>query len=111
MWNNVYRPCGLHISRGRNQILYIGELSAPLPYKDAPGLGHRVTIMNLEGQMLCQFGDPYEGEGPGQFIGPHGVCVDSRGDLYVAEVSYTVRGSHEKPPREMRSFQKFTRRG
>jgi hypothetical protein len=39
----------------------------------------------------------------------HGVCVDSRGALYVAEVSYTVRGSHENPPREPRSFQKFIR--
>jgi len=25
-------------------------------------------------------------------------------------VSYTVRGSHENPPREMRSFQKFVRK-
>ena len=109
MWNNIYRPCGMR--RGRaEQILYIGELSAPLPYKDAPSLGHRVTILNLDGQMLCQFGDPYEGEGPGQLIGPHGVCVDSQGDIYVGEVSYTVRGSHENPPREMRCFQKFLRR-
>ena len=66
--------------------------------------------MNLDGQMLCQFGDPFEGEGPGQLIGPHGVCTDSRGDIYVGEVSYTVRGSHENPPQEMRSFQKFVRK-
>jgi hypothetical protein len=26
-------------------------------------------------------------------------------------VSYTVRGSHENPKREMRSFQKFVRKG
>jgi hypothetical protein len=99
------------MTRGSNQILYIGELSAPLPYKDAPGVGHRVTILDLHGQMRCQFGDPYEGEGPGQFIGPHGVCVDSRGDIYVGEVSYTIRGSHENPLREMRSFQKFVHLG
>jgi DNA-binding beta-propeller fold protein YncE len=110
MWNNIYRPCGLHMSRGSDQLLYIGELSAPIGYKDAPSLGHRVDILNLDGQMLCQFGDPYEGEGPGQLIGPHGVCTDSRGDIYVGEVSYTVRGSHENPPREMRSFQKFIRK-
>ena len=91
-------------------MLYIGELSAPLQYKDAPSLGHRVTILDLEGHMACQFGDPYEGEGPGQFIGPHGVCVDSHGDLYVAEVSCTVRGKFENPPRELRSFQKFRRK-
>jgi hypothetical protein len=61
--------------------------------------------------MLCQFADPFQGEGPGQFIGLHGVCVDSRADIYVGEVFYTVRGSPENPPREMRSFQKFIRHG
>jgi hypothetical protein len=35
--------------------------------------------------------------------------VDSRGDLYVAEVSWTAVGSHEDPPREIRSLQKFAR--
>jgi hypothetical protein len=29
------------------------------------------------------------GEAPGQFIAPHGIAVDSRGDIYVAEVSNT----------------------
>jgi len=37
------------------------------------------------------------------------VVTDSRGDLYVAEVSYTARGQHESPPREIRSLQKFRR--
>jgi NHL repeat len=64
----------------------------------------------MEGQMVYQFGGPYGGEEPGQFLGPHGVCVDSHGDIYVGEVSYMVRGSHENPPREPRSFQKFRRR-
>ena len=31
------------------------------------------------------------------------------GDLYVAEVAYTARGSKENPPREIRSLQKFAR--
>jgi hypothetical protein len=35
------------------------------------------------------------------------VVTDSHGDLYVAEVSYTSRGRHETPPREMQCFQKF----
>ena len=38
---------------------------------------------------------------------PHGCSVDSRGDLYVAEVSYTALGKDLKPPREIRSLQKF----
>jgi hypothetical protein len=35
--------------------------------------------------------------------------VDSRGDLYVAEVSWTAVGKSLTPPRELRSLQKFTR--
>ncbi|MCH7714172.1 MAG: peptidylglycine alpha-amidating monooxygenase, partial [Chloroflexi bacterium] len=35
--------------------------------------------------------------------------VDSKGDLYVGEVSYTIRGSHMDPPRELRSLSKYAR--
>ena len=38
---------------------------------------------------VCMFGSPEEGEGPGQFIAPHGIAVDSKGDVYVSEVSFT----------------------
>jgi hypothetical protein len=76
---------------------------------DAPGLGHRVSIYNLRGQLQTRFGDKEEGEGPDQFIAPHGVAVDSHGDFYVAEVSWTSKGSKETPPREIRSLQKFAR--
>lgn len=109
MWHNLHRPCGMYLTRDAKPLLYVGELGAPLNYKDAPGLGHRVTILDMNGESVCRFGDPYEGEGPGQFIAPHGVTVDSLGDIYVAEVSYTFRGMHEDPPREPRSFQKFRR--
>ncbi len=76
---------------------------------DAPGLGHRVTIYDLKGKMVCRFGAPEEGEGPGQFIAPHGIAVDSKGDLYVAEVSHTIRGSKMTPPKELRSLSKYQR--
>ncbi len=74
-----------------------------------PGLGHRVTIYDLNGNRVGIFGAPEEGEGPGQFIAPHGIAVDSKGDIYVAEVSYTIRGRHLDPPREMRSLSKYAR--
>ncbi len=74
-----------------------------------PGLGHRVTIYDLNGNRVGIFGAPEEGEGPGQFVSPHGIAVDSKGDIYVAEVSYTIRGRHLDPPREMRSLSKYAR--
>jgi hypothetical protein len=45
----------------------------------------------------------------GEFTAPHTVVIDSRGDLYVGEVSYTSPGQRETPPREIRSLQKFRR--
>jgi hypothetical protein len=58
-----------------------------------------------------RFGGPTFGEKPGEFTAPHTVVTDSRGDVYVGEVAYTARGQHEKPPREIRSLQKFKRSG
>ena len=59
--------------------------------------------------MVCRFGADPEGEGAGQFIAPHGIAVDSHGDIYVAEVSYTIRGRHMHPPQELRSLSKYRR--
>jgi hypothetical protein len=56
-------------------------------------------------------GDILPGEKPGQFIAPHGIAIDSRGDIYVAEVSWTIMGQHLKPPRELRSLQKLRKLG
>ena len=51
------------------------------------------------------------GEGPGQFIAPHGIAVDSSGDLYVAEVSNTYWPVlfGKRPDHELRCFQKLVR--
>ena len=76
----------------------------------APGLGPRVSIYNLKGEVLARLGDIGPGEAPGQFIGPHGIAVDSGGAIYVGEVSWTVSGSHLDPPRELRSLQKLAKR-
>ena len=108
MWNNIHRPDAMVLWQDH---IYVGELNAPgaAPPVGTPGLGHRVTIYDLDGNRVCMFGAPEEGEGPGQFIAPHGIAVDSKGDVYVGEVSYTIRGQHLDEPREMRSISKYER--
>jgi len=66
-----------------------------------------ISVLDPDGTLLGRYGDPEEGEEPGRFIAPHGIAVDSRGDVYVGEVSYTIRGSHLDPPRELRSLKKM----
>ncbi|HEY3067235.1 MAG TPA: peptidyl-alpha-hydroxyglycine alpha-amidating lyase family protein [Methylomirabilota bacterium] len=108
-WNNLHRPCGLTAGR-RGDLFYVGELPTHLPVNaQVPNLGARVSILSLKGELVGRVGGRFAGEKPGEFVAPHGCAVDSRGDLYVAEVSWTTVGSKEKPPREIRSLQKLAR--
>jgi DNA-binding beta-propeller fold protein YncE len=108
MWNNVHRPCGLTVGPDGN--VYVGELNGVALTQDCPGYGHRVSIFSPEGELLARYGAAEEGSAPGQFIAPHGIAVDSHGDVYVGEVSFTIRGRHMDPPRELRSLSKLQRR-
>jgi len=109
-WNNLHRPCGLTSDKKNGDHFYVGELGPDLPVNvDTRNLGPRVTVLDGKGARLCRFGGVSRGEKPGEFTAPHTVVTDSRGDLYVGEVSYTSRGQHETPPREIRSLQKFRR--
>lgn len=109
-WNNLHRPCGLHAERRDGGLFYVGELPTHLAVnKEVPNLGARVSILTIKGDLVGRVGGPFAGERPGEFVAPHACAVDSRGDLYVAEVAWTAQGSKENPPREIRSLQKFQR--
>lgn len=106
-WCNLHRPCGLHIHQ---DLVYIGQLPTQLAVNAAyPNIGACVTIHDLEGRRLARLGAAHPGEEPGHFTAPHGIAVDSRGDIYVAEVSWTAYGRLLDPPREVRSFRKLTK--
>ena len=108
-WSNLHRPCGLHVDRAAG-LAYVGELPSHLPVNaEVPNIGARVSMVTLKGDLVDRVGGPFRGEKPGEFIAPHGCVVDSRGDLYVAEVSWTAKGKLEDPPREIRSLQKLTK--
>ena len=108
-WSNLHRPCGLHIDRAAG-LAYVGELPSHLPVNaEVPNIGARVSVVTLKGDLVDRVGGRFAGEKPGEFVAPHGCVVDSRADLYVAEVSWTARGKLESPQREIRSLQKLTR--
>jgi sugar lactone lactonase YvrE len=70
-WTGLLAPNDVFISP--DQTFYIAEG------------GQRMSMLNRQGEVLARWGE--KGTAPGQFSdSPHGIWVDSRGDLYVSEV-------------------------
>jgi hypothetical protein len=76
-----------------------------------PNLGPRLSFVDGKGKLLARLGgESGPGLEPGKFIAPHGLALDSRGDIYVGEVSYTEYPRlfpEQKVGWRMRSLQKL----
>jgi outer membrane protein assembly factor BamB len=112
-WNNLHRPCGLFMPHAHRPVCYIGELGPSMRVNlNSPNLGPRVSIVDNQGKLLSRIGDPHAGQAPTAFLGPHGLAVDSDGDLYVGEVCWTLwPGLFPDQPRpdNLRAVQKYER--
>ncbi|MBV8083278.1 MAG: hypothetical protein JO247_00540 [Chloroflexi bacterium] len=83
MWTGFVRPSDLVVDpEGK---LVMAELD------------DRISILDWDGTVLGRFGSGRSHK-PGEFWGPHGLCVDSQGSIYVGEVQKGAR------------LQKFARR-
>jgi sugar lactone lactonase YvrE len=112
-WTNVTRPGDLFIDHdGR---VYVGEMSweageSSLSGRVWPeGRAAQVSIRDLDGNVLASWSGP-DPCAPGSFASPHGLWVDSHGDLYVAEVTHTALSRSGRYGPECHSLQKFVRR-
>jgi len=115
-WNNMHRPSGLYMEGGtKTPRFFIGEIGPDMAVNiELPNCGPRVSIYTQKGELLARLGHPHAGLDPGQFISPHGLAVDSHGDIYVGEVSFTnwgrrVRAKGEQLPPGLRSLQKLVK--
>jgi hypothetical protein len=112
-WNNLHRPCGLYMPYAKQPICYIGEVGPGMGVnRNSPNLGPRVSIVDHHGKLLGRFGDTPAGTETGRFLAPHGLAVDSRGDIYVGEVSWTAWPQiYPDTPRPavIRTLQKFAK--
>ena len=107
-WNNMHRPCGLCI---RDDIVYVGQLPSHLDVNaDYPNIGACISVYSTSGRRLALIGAPHAGTGPEQYTAPHGIAVDSRGAIYVGEVSYTAYVRRLGLQEEVCSFRKLVRR-
>ena len=64
--------------------------------------------MNTRGDVLERLGNGY-GLETGQFVAPHGICVDSQDNIYVGEVAHTSISHFDTPPDVVRSFQRLSK--
>lgn len=112
--NGIARPCQVTFDKAGN--LYVAELgykagmwpgtSPPSP--DATG--GRVSIFDPAGKLISQWGGGENPTAPGDFFAPHDIRIDSRGDLYVAEVVWSAGGKRGLVSPDCHSLQKFSRR-
>jgi len=92
-WGDVFRPTDLCMDG--DGVVYVSELCL------------RVSIFSPEGELLARWGTQELEINRALFLAPHAIAVDSRGDIYVGEVSWT----HNKVDRGPRTVQKFARVG
>ena len=111
-WTDVVRPQDLCIDR--DGVVYVTELGERAgigsfmsrPYgRDRPA---RITLLDLDGRVLGRWGTE-EPCAPGSFFSPHGIAVDSRGDVYVGEVVYSAGGKDGLVPLTCHALQKLVR--
>ena len=110
-WNDMSRAACICMDDSEDPLVYVGEYFCGIA-SNAVGtnLGPRVSVMDRHGNVLARLGELSYGEEPGRFYSPHGIAVDSKGDIYVAEVSWSDYGRKMDPPRELRSMQKLIKK-
>ncbi len=112
-WTHVQRPTDIFIDR--EGLRYVSSLwwrvgqqsfvNGPIRH-DLPG---HISILDPNGNVLLRWVSA-DRCAPGNFVAPHTLCVDSHGDLYVGEVTYSFGVSRGLVPPDSHTFQKFARK-
>jgi DNA-binding beta-propeller fold protein YncE len=113
-WADVQRPTAMAV--GPDGLIYVAELSwwpgerswthGPV-YAQKPG---RISALGSRGNVEMRWPSGGDGRGPGDFIAPHCLAFDTRGDLYVGETAYSFTKSKGVENPQVNSFHKFSRR-
>jgi DNA-binding beta-propeller fold protein YncE len=110
-WTDLRCPCSMHVDR--DCFVYVVELSTRAGRRsyvhgiDPEPRAGRVSIFSPAGTLVSRWGEV--GIQPGQFIAPHGIAVDSHGDVYISETTWNLYGKHGDAPAGYNQIQKFTR--
>ena len=113
-WTDIQRPTNIRFDRaGRAYVSELWRKLSDPSYRlgptneDRPG---RVSVLAPDGAVLARWGGP-DRCAPGNFVAPHDICVDSHGDLYVGEVTWTFGVNRGEVPDGCHMLQRFARVG
>jgi hypothetical protein len=78
-------------SAPKNPNFIIGELGPGMPVnRKALNLDPRLSIVDGQGKCIARLGgENGSGIETGKFLAPHGIALESKGDIYVGEVGVT----------------------
>lgn len=109
-WRGVHRPCALCRRHG---LFYVGEVGPAMRAAlDFPNLGPRLSVLDGSGRILARIGHETGPLRPGRFVAPHGMAVDSHGDIYVADlarVAWPMSFPGQEPPARLPLLHKLRR--
>jgi DNA-binding beta-propeller fold protein YncE len=115
-WTDVGRPMQVFVERrdGAEHVFVAetGFRAGMFPWAVAPGPnppGARVSVFTIGGELVARWGEGEDPCAPGNFFAPHDLWIDSRGDLYVGEVTMSAGGNRGVVPPTCHSLQKFVR--
>ncbi|MYD91502.1 MAG: hypothetical protein F4Y08_14415 [Caldilineaceae bacterium SB0662_bin_9] len=78
-WTDLAKPDTIFF-HPEEDVVYIAELD------------QQISIYNFDKELLSQWGGRQRSDRPGEFVAcPHGIWVDSHGDMYVGEVQADSR--------------------
>jgi sugar lactone lactonase YvrE len=101
-WTGLQAPCNVVVDAEGN--FYVVELSMRAGRR-SPGTEAkrgRVSVLSPTGELLARWGE---------FIASHGIAVDSHGDVYVSETTWTLYGRYGEAPEGYPQIQRFVRAG
>ncbi len=108
-WTDVARPCNVVFDENDN--VFVAELGwhAGTPDPKPQETGGRVSVFSRTGELLSRWGGGHNPYSVGDFIAPHDIWLDSRGDVYVGEVTISAAVKRGLVGEDCPSLQKFTK--
>lgn len=112
IWGHLQRPTDIFIDR--QGLVYVTSLWWRGGEPDLGGERRRydlpggVAVLDLAGNVLTQWCSA-DRCAPGAFVAPHCIVADSRGDIYVGEVTWTFGVQRGDIPADCHTLQKLAR--